>query len=176
MRTHDSKSLTDPVRDTADRIARALYAASNAADRYFAARGLDRVFFHKTRLVHHSPVVHVSTTQEIIEPFRHSSSLVARLPFTHRGLVFGVWSEDGYTEGEGLLRAVTDADEKPDDKDLAQFDTETALERKQVVEGMQFPGTTTLVAARNREDTRLRSMATDDVDPIDEDNIARLDW
>lgn len=103
MRTYDSKDLTDPIRGLADKLT----ALSRHLDTRFRVSGMDRIFFHKTRLMRNSPVLHVAVTQEIGEaPLRSSNSLVARIPGTHRGVVFGIWSETGYEEAEGLLRAM----------------------------------------------------------------------
>lgn len=122
MRTTDSKNLTDSARSVADGIARAIYAVANSADRYFAARGLDRIFFHSLRLERKAPVFHVTTTQEILEPYRYSSTLVAHLPFTRKAVAFGIWSETGRDEQEALLRAVTDPGKQPEQADLSEFD------------------------------------------------------
>lgn len=171
MRTYDSKDLTDPVRDTADKIARTLYALGNAADRYLQRTGLDRIFFHRIQLLNSAPPLHVATTQEIQEPFRTSSTLVLRPPGAISGLAIGIWSEHGLSAEEGLLRAVTG--QEPEQEDLDQFDTETTLrERAVVVEGAYFPGTSGYRDARSRTPSPFaadygdRDGAADDAGPV----------
>jgi hypothetical protein len=178
MRTYDSKDLTDPVRDTADKIARKLYDLSNAADRYLQRTGLDRIFFHNIWLTKDSPLLHVADTQEIQQPFRTSSSLIVKRPRATKGVAIGIWSEHGTSEEEGLLRAVTG--QEPEQEDIDQFDTDATLrERAVVVEGAHFPGTNHYRDARSRtpspfeEELRDRERAADnsgsldDVDPDD---------
>lgn len=174
MRTYDSKDLTDPVRDTADKIARTLYDLGNAADRYLKRTGLDRVFFHSIWLNRNTPLLHVAETQEIQEPFRSTGSLIVKLPRATKGVAIGIWSEKGMSAEEGLLRAVTG--QEPEQEDLDQFDTESTLrDQRTVVEGAEIPGTSGYRDARSRTpspfeaDLRDGDGTADDSGPVDLD-------
>lgn len=129
MQTYDTRNLTDPVRETADKIARWLYKKANTADAYFNATGLNRVFFHTVRLEDVAPVAHVVTTHELTHPYRESNSIILKMP-RGRGLVLGVWGEKTRSESEGILSAITAYDEVQDAKDLDQFDTEGTLRER----------------------------------------------
>lgn len=174
MRTYDSKDLTDPVRDTADKIARTLYDLGNAADRYLQRTGLDRLFFHSIWLNRDTPLLHVAETQEIQEPFRSTGSLIVKLPRATKGVAIGIWSEHGMSAEEGLLRAVTG--QEPEQEDMDQFDTDSTLrERAVVVEGAHFPGTSGYRDARSRTPSPFSSDYGDGDGAADDAGLVGVD-
>jgi hypothetical protein len=122
MRTYDSKDLTDPIRETADRIARRMYKLSNDTDAYFKRHGLDRVFLHPLWVTDEAPPVHVSESNELGRFYRMSSSLVVKVPFGGgRAIALGIWNKPIRDEAEGLLAAVRPTS-APDSDELEALD------------------------------------------------------
>jgi len=65
-----------------------------------------RFFWHSIQLQKKSPLIHRYPTHELEEPYRRSNSLILRLPWSHRGLVMGLWRSTGRTEQETLMDAM----------------------------------------------------------------------
>lgn len=73
---------------------------------HYSKHDLGPLFVHRIRLQKKSPLLHRYPSHEMDEPFRWSNSLILRLPWSHQGLVLGLWHSTDRTEEQTLLDAL----------------------------------------------------------------------
>jgi hypothetical protein len=122
LRTYDSKDLTDPIRETADKIARRLYKLGNGTDAYFQKHGLDRLFLHPLWVTGEAPAVHVAESNELGRFYRMASALVVRVPCGGgRAVALGIWNPPDRDWTAGTLAAIRPT-RAPDADELGSLD------------------------------------------------------
>jgi hypothetical protein len=71
---------------------------------------LGSFFWHSISLKKESPIFHRYPSHEPDAPYRWSSSLILRLPFTTKGIVVGHWRPTDRTEDAALLAGMAGRD------------------------------------------------------------------
>ena len=70
-------------------------------------KDIGRFFWHPITLKKKSPIFHTFPTHETDYPYRWSKSLIARLPWSSRGIVLGWWRSADRDEDDAVLAGMS---------------------------------------------------------------------